>query len=66
MAEYIVLKKSDFIKIFERYEDDYESPLTLFIKPDERFIEFTETKRSYLHKRVWADLQGLKRSLIME
>ncbi len=64
MAEYIILKKSDFLKIFIRYTKDYESPFTFFIKDDERVSDFKDTKRDYLHKQVWADLQNLKRALI--
>ncbi len=64
MAEYIILKKSDFLKIFIRHEKDYESPFTLFLKDDERMNDFKDTKRDYLHKRVWADIQGLKCALI--
>ncbi len=64
MAEYIILKKSKFLEIFKRYEDDYEHPHPLFINRNEKRSEFRGTKREYLQNRAWSDMQSLKRNLI--
>lgn len=64
MAEYIIMKKQTFELIFKRLMNIYEYPHVLFQKDTEARIDFENTRRAYLHKRVVADLEDLKKQLV--